>query len=57
MTEEQRRKLAQAVEKLLRREWGEEFRDDDAVNILNFCMDEVEDPRPKTPLPWPWPTK
>ena len=43
MTKEQREKLAEAVIKILRREWINEFTDNDAVRIYDFCNDEVDD--------------
>ena len=41
MTEQQRRFLAERIEQLLRKEWGSEFRDGDAIRIYDYCMDEA----------------
>lgn len=48
MTEEQRKQLADKVTELLRKEWANEFTDEDAVRIYDFCMQEVGD------LPYPF---
>lgn len=48
MTEKQREELAQRVIDCLRKEWGDEFADEDTIRIHNFIMDEAD---PEIPYP------
>jgi hypothetical protein len=41
MTKKQREELAKKVEKILRKEWGDSFTNDNMIKIYDYCMDEA----------------
>lgn len=49
LTPKQQKELEERVIKLFRKEWGNEFTDEDVVRISDFCRDEMAD---KTPYPF-----
>lgn len=49
LTPKQQKELEERVIKFLRKERGNEFTDEDAVRIRDFCYDEMSD---KTPYPF-----
>jgi hypothetical protein len=50
MTEDQRNELVEKMIERLRKVWGDEFTDEDAQNIINFCNEEIVEG-----IPYPFP--